>query len=178
MSENQAAEELVSIAKIGRYRGNQGEVFIHPYFDLAHEELQDIEAEIRWPGGKRVVKSRLLRIWWQGKKAICKLQGSETIDDARDLVHAEIYILKSNLKPLEEDQYFKSDLIGLEVQNFDGEKLGKVSDIIETDASALLQLDNRGILIPMVPAIVVEINLDAGVIIVDPPEGLLELNED
>jgi ribosomal 30S subunit maturation factor RimM len=80
MAEQYPAEEMVSIAKIGRYRGNRGEVFIHPHFDLAMETLEDVEIEIRWPKGRPDQKSRFERIWWQNKKTICKLEGSDSIE--------------------------------------------------------------------------------------------------
>ena len=178
MAENNPAEEMVSIAKIGRYRGNRGEVFIHPHFDLAAEALADVAIEIRWPKGKRFQQSRIERIWWQNKKAICKLQCSDSIEAARDLVHAEILVARHNLQPLEENQFFKSDLLGLDVQDTSGETLGKIEAIIDTKASSLLQLEGGKILIPMVPEIVLEIDLEQELITVDPPEGLLELNED
>jgi 16S rRNA processing protein RimM len=93
-------------------------------------------------------------------------------------VHGEIYIARKYLRPLEENQYFKSDLLGLEVQDTNGTRLGKVAEIIDTQAASLLQLEGGKVLIPLVPRIVLEINLEEELIIIDPPEGLLELNED
>jgi 16S rRNA processing protein RimM len=170
-------DKPVVIAKIGRYRGTRGEVFIHPRFDLAGEPLQDAEARLVWPNGTEET-TRIERIWWQGKKAVCKLAISNSIEEARKLVHAEILVRRSDLEMPEADEYFVDDLIGLQVQTVDGKAVGPVAQLLDYAGSKLLKVDAESeILIPFTEAIVDSIDLESGVVIIDPPEGLLEINE-
>ena len=74
--------------------------------------------------------------------------------------------------PLDTDEFWVSDLVGLQVQDREGSQLGIVSSVVTTDAQDRLVVDtgHDQIEIPFVPEIVPEV-LEAH-IIVDPPEGL------
>jgi 16S rRNA processing protein RimM len=171
--------EAIPIAVIGRPRGNRGEVILHPHFDLSSESLDGKEAALRLPDGS-VVKRRIRRIWWHRDKTICGLEGCESINDARELVHAEVFIARGELTPLEEGEYFASDLVGCEVFLKDGTSVGTVI-AAEDRGAPLLTLrgaDGRELLIPFAGEIVFETDIEGGRIVIDPPRGLLEINED
>lgn len=168
---------LVTIARIGRSRGTRGEVFIFPAFKLRDEPLLDAEVFLRMPGGEEQ-KTRIENIWWQGTKTICKLACSNDMDQAKSLVHAEIQLDRQTLAEPEDDEFFVDDLVGLKVADSSGRHLGVVEQLLDYGASMLLKLSGEPeVLIPFNSAIVDSVDLEAGVIIVDPPEGLLEINE-
>ena len=171
-------ESTVAIARIGRYRGIEGEVFIHPFFDLQAAKLADIAATITWEDGRKL-ETVIVAIRPQANKTVCKLACSNDMDEARALVHGEIEISRDHLPPLDQDEFFIEDLVEMEAVTVDGKELGKVDSILKASLSTLLVIKGAGeYLIPFVPEIVTEVDMESGKIIIDPPAGLLEINED
>jgi 16S rRNA processing protein RimM len=83
--------------------------------------------EIKVLGGRR-----------QGDSVVAELQNVADRDDAALLIGAEILIRKQQLPALEPDEYYWADLVGLNVENKDGVKLGKVDHLLETGANDVL----------------------------------------
>jgi 16S rRNA processing protein RimM len=104
-----------------------------------------------------------------GKGIIAKLADIDDRDAAAELIGREILVRRDVLPKPEAGQYYWADLIGLEVRSRSGQRLGHVSQLLETGAHDVLVLDgedNR--LIPFVPgAVVVDVDLDRRVITVD-----------
>ena len=97
------------------------------------------------------------------------LRRADIIIDSDELVNAD--------NPVE-DEYHVTSLIGLEVVNVGGEKLGEVTDVLPYTAQDLLSItdaEERTHLVPFVTAMVPEVDVAAGRLIVDLPEGLWEL---
>jgi 16S rRNA processing protein RimM len=82
-----------------------------------------------------------------------------------------------DVRPLEPDEYFLHDLVGLEVRTPAGVRLGKVTELYERGPGYLLAIDDgeRELLIPFGSQMVREVDLEAGVITIDPIPGLLDL---
>jgi 16S rRNA processing protein RimM len=80
---------------------------------------------------------------------------------------AAIEIDRSDLPEPEEGEYYAFQLIGLEVEEFGGETLGRVTEISSGPANDVLELDT-GLALPLVDACVREVDLDAGRIFVQP----------
>jgi 16S rRNA processing protein RimM len=171
--------EEIPIAIIGRPRGNRGEVILHPHFDLRRESLEDKTVVLRFPDGS-ISERRILRLWWHKERTICLLDGSTSINDAKELTHVEIFIERDELNPLEDDEYFAADLIGCQVFLEDGTSVGEVIGA-EDRGAPLLTLrgrEDRELLIPFAGKIVVEVDLESRRLVIAPPQGLLEINED
>jgi 16S rRNA processing protein RimM len=105
----------------------------------------------------------------QGKGVVARLEGIEDRDQAAGLIGADIAIRRDQLPPLDEGEYYWSDLEGLEVVTVDGQVLGLVDHLIETGANDVLVVwGERERLIPYLrPDVVVEVDLDAGKLRVD-----------
>ena len=92
---------------------------------------------------------------------------------------ARRYLLASRdrLPPLEEDEVFYHQLLGLEVRTVEGAVVGRVREVYETEPAHLLEVEGEGgrHLVPFVKRIIERIDLEAGVLIIDPPAGLLEV---
>ncbi len=75
------------------------------------------------------------------------------------------------------DEYYDTDLVGLEARLVDGAVLGPVVDVVHAGAATYLvvRMDGRDRLVPFVAAIVVSVQVPDGVVAIDPPEGLFEL---
>jgi 16S rRNA processing protein RimM len=117
----------------------------------------------------------------QGNGFVLKLGGVDTIGAAEALAGAEILVPEDGLEPLESGRVFVADLIGCAVVAIDGRPLGEVGDVWETGGSAVLVVERPAggseILIPLSEVICPVIDTKARRIVVDPPDGLLDLNE-
>jgi 16S rRNA processing protein RimM len=79
------------------------------------------------------------------------------------------------------DEFYDHQLVGLSAYTVGGELLGEVADVVHLPASVLLVVRRDGareVLVPFVRAIVPEVDVAAGRVVVDPPPGLLELAEE
>lgn len=176
--DQQRRDDFLAIAKIGRYRGTRGEVFIHPYLDLRAEDIDGKTVRII-PQRGAAFETKCSRVWWHGKKAICALDCSTNITEARALVHAEIHIDRADLAPLEDDEFYAVDLVGMNVHTVGDAEIGTVKRLLSAGGQSTLVIKGeRGeILVPFVAEIVVEVDPEEGLVRIDPPPGLLEINE-
>jgi 16S rRNA processing protein RimM len=104
-----------------------------------------------------------------GKGLVAKFKGCDDRDAAARLSGQEIAIRRDQLPPAAKDEYYWSDLQGLEVLTTEGISLGKVDHLLETGANDVLVVKGeRERLIPYVTGpIVKKVDLDAGTLQVD-----------
>ena len=109
----------------------------------------------------------------QGQNIVAQIEGIDFRDQAEKLLGQEVYIQKTQLKPLKEGEFYWSDMIGSEVMNLQNELLVVVSSMIETGANVVLILhQNQGSevvehLIPYSDEIVRSVNVENSTIVVD-----------
>lgn len=106
----------------------------------------------------------------QGKTVIAKLKDCEDREAAALLTGQEIAIRRDQMDKLEEGEFYWSDLIGLQVETTDGQKLGKVSNLLETGANDVLivNAEDKEILVPYIKdQVIKKIDLDEQLIVVD-----------
>ena len=113
--------------------------------------------------------------WMHGDHLIFKFQGVDTISDAEKLAGAEVSIPFEERAELAGDEVYQSDLVGCEVFDAAGRSLGVVTEFQETGGTPLLQV-GADLLIPFAKSICTTIDLANKKIVVDLPEGLLDLN--
>lgn len=80
----------------------------------------------------------------------------------------------------DEDVWFERDLVGLRAVTVGGDEVGEVTALESRPAQDLLVLrltDGREARVPFVTAIVPEVDIEGGRVVLDPPAGLLELDE-
>jgi 16S rRNA processing protein RimM len=112
-------------------------------------------------------------------RVVLKLQGVESAREATELVGADILLKSGDLVDLPEGTYYIFRLVGLEVRLPDGRPVGRVLEVLRTGGTDLLVIGGeagRDLLIPFAHSICRRVDLDAGRIEIDPPEGLLELD--
>jgi 16S rRNA processing protein RimM len=83
-------------------------------------------------------------------------------------------------RPEDPEEFFDHHLIGLAVETTSGERVGEVADVLHLPAQDVLAVrtdDGREVLVPFVASIVPVVDLDARKAIIDPPPGLLDLEE-
>jgi 16S rRNA processing protein RimM len=168
--------ELVVIARAVKPRGLKGEIVAELLTDFP-DRFEDIEELILVaPGGERS-SGRLEDYWFQNDRVILKLADYDDVETAKDLVGFEFAVPESERVPLPQDQYYDWELEGCTVK-VGNETIGKVQSVIKTGGAEILRIadeDGKEHLVPLVDSIVVEIDTAEKLIVVDPPEGLLDL---
>jgi len=107
------------------------------------------------------------------------LKGIHTLDQARELTNQEIWLPEEDLLPLEGGQFYLHQLIGCSVVTKGGSSIGLVMDILLIKDNDLLVIrkGEKEIYVPFTESICKGIDLENKEIVIDPPEGLLELDE-
>jgi len=114
-----------------------------------------------------------------GNRILLRLEGVAD-RDAADALRGSVFVIDSgDLPPIEDpDTYYDHQLEGLLVRTTAGLDIGTVSEVLHTAAGELLAVDRADageLLVPFVSAIVTSVSLDSGIVEIDPPVGLLEL---
>jgi 16S rRNA processing protein RimM len=108
-----------------------------------------------------------------------KLRGIDTLAQADALAGREVFAVAGDFQRLEPDRYYDFQVIGSRVVATDGTEVGEVAGILESGGPALLVV-RRGdgeVYIPFTEGICVKVDPEAKEIVIDPPAGLLDLNE-
>ena len=170
------SSELVTIARAVKPRGLKGEIVAELLTDFP-DRFEDVEVLILVsPRGERSTK-RLEEFWFQNDRVILKLADYDDVEAAKELVGFEFAVPESERVPLPQDQYYDWELEGCTVK-VGAESIGTVKSVMKTSGTEILVVANESgheRLIPLVDSIVVEVDTAGKTIVVDPPEGLLDL---
>ncbi len=170
-------DERVVVAEILRERGNVGEVVARCVSDVPGRMEALRQIQLRMPDGRE--QEVTVESAWQHKEDwVLKFVGVDSIDDAKLLRGADLWVPKAERGSLPEGEYFQSDLLGCRVlDGKDGRVLGVVDGFEQYGGPLLLEMKSEAgqVLIPFVPAICVAVDLETRSISVDLPEGLLDL---
>lgn len=112
---------------------------------------------------------------YQKDMVLLKLKGIDTLEEAEKYKGLFLKIDRKNAKKLPKDTYFIADILGLEVYTDEGELLGKVDDIFKTGSNDVYVVKDelgKQILLPSIPEVLKEIDLENEKITVHLIEGL------
>src|SRR5262249_34991412 len=114
----------------------------------------------------------------QGDRPVIGVEGIRTIDEAEPLAGLELRIPIDRLQPLLGGTFYHHDLVGCRVETLDGTAVGVVKDVDTASGGSRLVVDGSEgeILIPIAAEICRRVEPEAKRMVIDPPEGLLELN--
>jgi 16S rRNA processing protein RimM len=104
-------------------------------------------------------------------RLLIRLEGVDDADAAEAYAGATLYAPREQLE-VNEGEYLDVDLVGCSVAGIDGKEYGAVEAVEHYPASDMLVVHGR--MIPMVRAIVRDIDMKARRILIDPPAGLLD----
>ena len=171
-------DSMVLVGRVARPHGLEGQVVVDPETDFVQQRFQ--------PGGRLWTRSargdETLTIGsarLQGRRPVIGFKGFNSSEDAARLAGLELRIPEEALIPLAPGAYYQHQLAGCLVETVSGRRVGEVARVNGGAAGSLLVINGpRGeILIPFAIEICVDIDVDARRIRIEPPEGLLELNE-
>ncbi len=166
--------DLVAVARIAKPRGLKGEVVADILTDFP-ERFDALKTVIAVMPDKSRRELTLENHWFQSGRMVLKFAGINSIEDGETLRNAEICVPESDAVELEEGEYFDWQLAGCRVVTVSGEGIGKVRELMRTGATEILVVEGeKEYLIPFAEAICTEVDIENGVILIDPPEGLLE----
>jgi 16S rRNA processing protein RimM len=168
---------LVTVARILRSQGQKGEVRLR-FFHITPDDCSDLRSVFVGREGDRreyAVESLVPH----GKDFDLKLKGVDSLSQADRLAGLDVLIPEDALKPRPEGEFFLFELVGCAVVDGQGKMAGRVSDVLSVGPGELLVVEREGreILIPFHESVCVEVDVPGKRICVDPPEGLLDLNE-
>lgn len=107
---------------------------------------------------------------------VARIEGIDSKEDADALRGVALYAERSCLPHLPDDEYYHADLVGLAVFDSGGVELGRIKAVLNHGAGDILEVLAPGasdtVLLPFTRAAVPTVDLEAGRIIADPPEGL------
>jgi 16S rRNA processing protein RimM len=170
-------DDLALVGRIARAHGNRGQVIVNPDTDFPEERFRP-GAELFTLRGGAIAALRLTTVRFQADRPVVGLSGIETIDAAESLAGLELRIPADELVPLPPGAFYRHDLVGCRVETGNGAAVGVVEAVEGTQgASRLVVAGTAGeILIPLAADICTSIDVVARRIVIDPPEGLLDLN--
>jgi 16S rRNA processing protein RimM len=110
---------------------------------------------------------------------ILKLAGVDTLAAADALVGYDVCAAESDFPDLGRDRFYDFQIIGSRVRTRDGAEVGDVAAVLDAGGSLLLVVrrGDRDVYIPFTEPICVKVDAEAREVVIDPPDGLLDLNE-
>lgn len=171
------------VGRLRRPHGTEGELYVELLTDVPDETFRpEVELRIGDDRGEapdeRFPPLRIAEVRPFKEGLLVRFEGLDDRDRA-DLIRSR-YLLRrtEEAPPRKEDELFHHELVGLTVVTRDGKEVGRIREVYEVEPAILLEVlagGDRELLIPFSRSIVVEWDLEAGRLVVDPPEGLLEL---
>ena len=166
-------KQYLEIGKIVSTHGIRGEVRVQPWCDSG-EFLTEFET-LYFDHGKKTVKIESSRV--QKNVVVMKIAGVNTIEEAQKLRNQILYMDRNDVE-LEEGCYFIQDLIGIKVVDAQTARCyGTISDVIATGANdvySLTQEDGSQVLIPAIPDVVKETDIEKKIMRIIPLKGLFD----
>lgn len=160
-----SAHKTVALGYVSSVHGVRGWVKIHSWT----RPMESILKYQPWLLGEEKKPVKILDGRIQGKGLAVLLPGFEDREQAASLVGTQIFVRRDQLPATAKDEYYWSDLEGLEVITTSGQSLGRVAKLMETGANDVLVVrGDRERLVPFIQGqYVTRVDLDGGVIAVD-----------
>jgi 16S rRNA processing protein RimM len=166
----------VTVGRIGRPHGIRGDVVVGVRTD---------EPELRFAKGSRLDTDppeagplTVAGTKWHSGELLVRFAGIDDRDAAVELRGTFLTVDSATLAPLDDpDEFRDGDLVGLSVRTSDGTSVGVVDDVLHSgqDVLVIKASDGRSVMVPFVLPLVPEVNVASGYLVIDPPEGLLDI---
>ncbi len=164
------------LGKIVRKHSFRGEVVIKLDTDEPHL-YENMESVFVLHGTNLIpffIEKSLLQ---KGNQLRTKFEGVDTEADADGIMKSGIYLPVTLLPKLTGDQFYYHEIIGFTLEDVNFGEVGKIIGINEKTAQPLFEVDREGIdiFIPMIDNFIKKIDRENNKVIVETPEGLIDL---
>ena len=167
------ADKKVRVARFGAPHGVRGEVKLWSFTEdsMAIADYAPLETA----DGTRTFEFESLRP--AKDHLVARLKGVADRDAAELLRNIDLYVPRDRLPPIDDDTYYFTDLVGLSAVNPDGTAFGTVLAVHNFGAGDLIEIQptagGNTLLFPFSEAVVPEVNLKAGRIVIVPPTEII-----
>ena len=168
-------EDLLQAGVITTTHGISGEVKVFPTTDDVHR-FEDLDS-VLLDTGREYMKLEIENVKYFKQYAILKFKGIDNINDIEKYKGRSLYVTRDQAIPLEEDEYYIADLMGLDVYLERGEKFGVLKDVMETGANDVYIVETeegKEVLIPAIHECVLDIDVEENRMEIHLMDGLLD----
>jgi 16S rRNA processing protein RimM len=168
--------DTVVVGRIGRPHGVRGEVTVEVRTD--DPDLRFVPGAVLRTDPPERGPITIAGVHWHSGTLLLRLEGVDSREAAEAVRNTELVVPVAELPEIEDpDSYYDHQLVGLTARLPDDAVLGEVTAILHEaqDLLVVRRVEGGEVLIPFVAAIVPTVDLDGGFVVVDPPEGLLDL---
>ena len=168
--------DTVVVGRIGRPHGVRGEVTVEVRTD--DPDLRFVPGAVLRTDPPERGPITIAGVHWHSGTLLLRLEGVDSREAAEAVRNTELVVPVAELPEIEDpDSYYDHQLVGLTARLPDDAVLGEVTAILHEaqDLLVVRRVEGGEVLIPFVSAIVPTVDLAGGFVVVDPPEGLLDL---
>ena len=167
-------QKYFEVGQIVNTFGVRGFLKVRPFTDDV-ERFEEIK-KVYICKKEKLEEVEIEEVKYHKDMVLLKVKGIDDMNEAEKVKGLYLKIDRKNAKKLPKDTYFIADLLGLEVYSDEGKLLGKVEDIFQTGANDVYVVkDEMGkqLLLPGIPDVIKEIDLEKEKIIVHLLKGLV-----
>jgi 16S rRNA processing protein RimM len=170
-------DEFLLVGRVARAHGNRGQVIVNLETDFPEDRFQ-VGRTLRVGESEQNVARQIREVRFHQGRPILALEGVSTMNDAEALAGAELWMSSADIAPLPDGTFYRHDLVGCRVVDVQNADVGTVTAVEGTlERSYLVVEGGRGeMMIPLAAEICVRVDPKARLIVVNPPEGLLDIN--
>lgn len=167
-------EDLLQVGVITQTHGIRGEVKVFPTTDDAgrFQELKQVILDT----GKETLSLEIENVKYIKQFVILKFKGYDNINDIERYKRCALLIERSDAVPLEEDEYFVADMIGMKVLTDQGEEFGILKDVMETGANDVYVIEHPSkgeVLVPAIKECILDVDIPGGQMKIHVMDGLI-----
>ena len=168
-----AKDDLLEIGEVVRPHGLKGRIKAKSYL-VSRDTVHRLDEVFIGKSKEPAVRFRVKTLQAERKMLFMELEGIGDVDAAARLVGCQILISADKLEKLPDDEYYWHELLGLQVVTEAGHEVGRVVSIVPAGSHDIYVCagGEREILLPAIGEVIRKIDIDAGVMVVRPLEGL------
>ena len=168
-------EQFFQVGVISSTHGVHGEVKVYPTTDDPRRFLKLKEVLLDTQKGYMSLEVEKVRFFKQ--MVIIKFRGYDTIESIQMYRNCGLYVPREQAVPLQEDEYYVADLLGMDVYLEDGEHFGKIRDVMQSaanDVYVIASLSHGEVLLPAIAACVKAVSVEENRMTIHLLDGLVE----
>ena len=172
----ESPQPLLVVGRVERPHGVSGEVSVSIRTDFP--ERFEAGARLIWQKGEETRELRVVSARPHAGRVLLAFEGAGDMASARALAGGDLCIEERDVRPAPPGFFYEHEILGWVCEDAGGQRVGRVAGLEKAPGAPLLSVETASgkiALVPFVHGIVVSIDRETQRIVLDPPEGLLEL---